>query len=403
MAERFDKAEMAVSPNQRPSQSTTDILRTLIGFSTVSRDSNMDLINWVHDYLASYGVTCRLSYNAEKTKANIFATIGEGSGGIALSGHTDVVPVDGQNWSTDPFKLIETDGRFYGRGTSDMKGFIAVVLSKVPAMVKAPLKEPIHLAFSFDEEVGCLGVRHLLDDIKESGIKPRGCIIGEPTSMKTIIGHKSGSVYTCKVNGLEVHSSLAPQGVNSIEFAAMMVLKIREIGLRLKETEKRHDGYEVPYSTMQTGVIEGGYASNIVPAECSFRFDIRSLPWTNPEEIVTELRTYAEEFILPEMREIHPNAAIEIVRKGGVPGFAIAEDAELTRYVQRVALSNTPPGYVTFGSEAGLFQEINIPAVICGPGSISQAHKADEFIDLTQLAACEAFIDRLIVTPFMTI
>lgn len=391
---------MNTENRRRPDASTLDILRTLVGFQTVSRNSNLDLIKWVEDYLHSHGVKCHLSHSEDKKKANLFATIGQGDGGIVLSGHSDVVPVDGQNWSSDPFEVCEKDGNLYGRGTCDMKGFIAVVLAKVPTLVKADLPHPIHIALSYDEEIGCLGVRHLLDDLVRHDIKPQGCIIGEPTSMNGVVGHKNGIACVCEVTGLEVHSSLAPQGVNAVEYAARMIVKIRDIAQRLVKEEKRHTGYEVPYSTMQTGVVEGGHASNIVPSSCVFRFDLRTLSWTNPDEIIAELNAFAQNELIPEMRTVAPQADIRITQKGCVPGFSIAEDAPLTRYVQRLNNSNNPPGYVTFGSEAGLFQQIDIPAVICGPGSISQAHKPDEFVPLDQLALCEDFIDRMAKTPF---
>ena len=385
---------------RRPSDDMIGILRKLIGFQSVSRNSNLDLIEWVQAYLAGFGIESTLT-TGDEGKANIFARIGEGDGGIVLNGHTDVVPVDGQNWSTDPFELVEQDGLFYGRGTSDMKGFIACVLAKVPAMVAARRNEPIYLAFSYDEEVGCAGVGHLLHDIVARGIKPRGCIVGEPTSMNAIVGHKTGSAYIGMVTGREMHSSLAPQGVNALEYAALLILRIREIGKRLEREERRHDGYEVPYSTMLTAVIASGHASNIVPAECTFRFDVRTLPWTDPDALVAEIEAYAREELLPEMRAVAPEADIRIRRKGRVPGFSIDEEAPLTRYVQRLAGSNVRPGYVTFGSEAGLFQQQDIPSVICGPGSISQAHKPDEFVALEQLARCEDFLDRLIATDFV--
>ena len=385
---------------RRPDPATLDILKTLVGFPTVSRDSNLELIEWVRDYLAEHGIERVLTRGEDARKANLFATIGNGSGGIILSGHTDVVPVDGQAWSTDPFELTERDGKLYGRGTCDMKGFIAVALAKVSVLKAAAGEEPIHLAFSFDEEIGCKGVGHMLADLAARGLSPRGCIVGEPTSMNTVVGHKAGAVYSCTVSGLEVHSSLAPQGVNAVEYASRLVNRIAEIAERMAQEERRHDGYEVPYSTMQTGVIGGGHAANIVPAACTFRFDIRTLPWTDPEALITEVRDFAETALLPRMHTIAPNAAIEIVRIGHVPGFAIDDDAPLTRYVQRLNRSNAAPRHVTFGSEAGLFQARAIPAVICGPGSISQAHKPDEFISLEQLALCEDFMDRLAATAF---
>lgn len=398
MAAKYGDMMTKLAADRPPHQSTLDILRTLVAFPSVSRDPNRDLIDWVVGYLEQHGISSRLTQGDHPGKANLFATIGSGEGGIVLSGHTDVVPVDGQKWASDPFAIEEREGLLYGRGTCDMKGFIAVVLSRLPNLIAAKRKEPVHIALSFDEEIGCKGVHHLLDDLVAQGIKPRACIVGEPTSMRAVAGHKAGSVFLCTLNGREAHSSLAPQGVNTIEYAAQLIVKIKSIADRLKAEETRHEGYEVPYSTLQTGVIQAGFAANIVPALCTFRFDVRTLPWTNALDLVDEIRAYANDELLPEMRGVAPEAAIEIVQHGNVPGFAIDADAPLVRYVQRLAGSNEPPAFVTFGSEAGLFQAQDIPTVICGPGSISQAHKPDEYVALSQLALCEDFIDRLAET-----
>lgn len=389
---------------RRPSDATVEILRTLVGFPTISRGSNLDLIHWVRDHLAQYGIASVLTHGEDRGRANLFATIpagnGSSDGGIVLSGHSDVVPVAGQSWSTDPFVLTERDGLLFGRGTCDMKGFIAACLAKVPALAAAKLAEPVHLAISFDEEVGCKGVGHMLDELVARGVRPRGCVVGEPTSMDAVVGHKAGSAYSCAVHGLEMHSSLAPMGVNAIFFAARVIAKLEAIGAKLRAEERRHEGYPVPYSTVSAGVVEGGHASNIVPALCKFRLDLRTLPWTDPAEVMAELHAYIADDLLPEMRAVHPQADITVERTGFVPGFAIDADAPLTRYVQRLAGSNAPAGFVTFGSEAGFFQAKSIPSVLCGPGSIEQAHKPDEFVSLEQLAKCEDFLDRLAVTPF---
>lgn len=390
--------------SRRPSATTIEILRKLVGFPTISRGSNLDLIHWVRDYLARSGVPSILTHSDDRSRANLFATIpaanGRKDGGLVLSGHSDVVPVAGQNWSSDPFVLSERDGLLFGRGTCDMKGFIAACLSKVPALTAAPLAAPVHLAISFDEEVGCKGVGHMLDELVARGVRPRGCIVGEPTGMDAVVGHKAGSAYSCSVTGLEMHSSLAPLGVNAIFFAARVIARFEAIGAKLRGEEQRHQGYPVPYSTVSVGVIEGGHASNIVPALCKFRLDLRTLPWTDPEAVMAELHDYVNQELLPEMRRVYPDAGISIERTGFVPGFAIDEEAPLTRYVQRLAGSNAPAAFVNFGSEAGFFQAKDIPSVLCGPGSIEQAHKPDEFVSLEQLARCEDFLDRLAVTAF---
>lgn len=379
----------------RPDEATLDILRTLVGFPTVSRDPNEALIDWMRDYLAGYGIASRISSGSDPGKANLFATIGAGDGGIVLSGHTDVVPVEDQVWSSDPFMLTERGGRLYGRGTCDMKGFIAVVLAKVPRLIAGRRNAPVHLAFSFDEEIGCKGVPHLIADMLAAGIRPRACIVGEPSSMRAVVGHKSGSVFNVTVEGREVHSSLAPQGVNALEYAARLICRIRELAQRLEAEEERHDGYEVPFSTLQTCVIEAGHAANVVPARCVFRFDMRTLPWTDQSGLLNEIRNFADTILLPEMRAVAPESSIRIEQKGAVPGFAIEDDDPLVRFVQRLIGSNAEPAHVTFGSEAGLFVQADVQSIICGPGSISQAHKPDEYVSLDQLALCEDFIDRL--------
>ena len=276
-----------------------------------------------------------------------------------------------------------------------MKGFVAVALAKVPRLLAGKRTAPVHLAFSFDEEIGCKGAPHLIADMVKAGIRPRGCIVGEPSSMRAVVGHKSGSVFNVSVEGREVHSSLAPQGVNALEYAARLICHIREVAERLQREEERHEGYEVPFSTLQTCVIEAGHAANVVPARCVFRFDMRTLPWTDQAALLDEIRNFADEVLVPEMRAIAPEAAIRIDRKGSVPGFSIDEDDPLVRYVQRLVGSNAEPGHVTFGSEAGLFSQADVPSIICGPGSISQAHKPDEYVAPEQLALCEDFIDRL--------
>ncbi len=379
-----------------PSKETIEILKQLIGFRTVSRHSNLDLIEWVRAYLSGFGIASHLIYDGGRSRANLFATIGDGRrGGLVLSGHTDVVAVDGQEWSTDPFEAVAKDERIYGRGAADMKGFIAAVLAAIPQMLTARRAEPLHLALSFDEEVGCIGVRSLIGRLAALGIAPQGCIIGEPTEMRVVVGYKGSGVYRCTVHGREMHSSLAPQGVNAIEYAALLILKLREIQDRLRRSEPKHDGFDIRYTTVNPGSVQGGLASNVVAGDCEFRFDIRHLPWTAAEGIVAELETFARDELLPEMHEIAPEAAIQFVRMGDVPAMQTDADTRLVRDVQRLAGDREPAGYVGFGTEAGLFQKAGIPTVVCGPGSIAQAHRPDDFITFQQLAQCEAFLRRL--------
>lgn len=374
------------------------IADTLIGFDTVSRNSNLGLIEWTRDHLKALGIESRLTYDRARAKANLFATLGEPadkpvSGGLVLSGHTDVVPVDGQDWHTDPFRAVQKDGRLYGRGSADMKGYIACVLAAMPAYLAAPLKRPVHLAFTFDEEVGCLGVPWLVEDMARAGIRPGGCIVGEPTSMQVMVGHKGAQQYRCRVRGLEAHSSLTPSGVNAIEYAALIVRRIRELAQELAATGPRNDKFAVPFATLSTGMITGGTATNIVPLECEFRFDMRYLPGMKPEEIVGPLRRYAET-LEPEMQRLSAEAGIRIELLGETPDLDTAEDDRLTYLGTRLA-GNRGIGRVSFGTDGGHFQRAGVPAIILGPGSIEQAHKPNEYIALEQLAQCERFLDQL--------
>ncbi|WP_341899368.1 acetylornithine deacetylase [Ferrovibrio terrae] len=379
-----------------PSAGALSLIGRLIGFPTVSRDSNLALIEWVRDYLAEYGVVSRLVYSDDRKKANLFATIGKsGDGGIVLSGHTDVVPVNPQDWDSDPFAAIIRDERIYGRGTADMKGFIGVVLSKIPALVSATRTKPVHLAFSYDEEVGCKGVPRLLSYLKEQNIRPDACLVGEPTLMQVVNGHKGSKAFRCRIVGRQVHSSLAPRGVNAVHYAARLIEHIRQIGLRLEKEERRHDGYDVPVSTVQTGFVAGGVATNMVPSECEFRFDIRHLPWTDPDALLAEIRTYAEKELLIEMRRVAQETDIFFEQLGEVPSLDEPEESPLSREIKHAAQHNDC-AVVSFGTEAGLFQRAGIPAIVCGPGSIADAHKPNEFVALEQIALCERFLDRLL-------
>lgn len=377
-----------------PRPETLAILERLVAFPTVSRDSNLDLIRYVRALLEPLGATCRLTFDGSGAKANLLASFGQGDGGLVFSGHTDVVPVDGQAWEVEPFRLTTVGDRAYGRGTADMKGFIAIVLALAPDM--AATGRPFHIALSYDEEVGCIGARHLVADLVAAGIRPSGCIVGEPTGMRPVLGHKGANAFSCEVRGREAHSSLAPHGVNAVEYAARLISHLWTIGERLKATETRHPGFDIPYSTINTGVIGGGVMANIVPADCKFRFDIRHLPWTRPDTIVDELRTVAETEMLPVMRAVAPDADIIFRAIGHVPAFDMPADDPFVRHVERAAGSNGDHGYVAFGTEAGLFQQAGIPTIVCGPGFIGQAHKPNEFIALSQLSLGEAFVWKLI-------
>jgi len=375
--------------------SSRALLEKLISFPTVSRDSNLALIAFIRDYLASLGVHSELFYNADRTKANLFATIGPlDRGGIVLSGHTDVVPVDGQDWSMDPFTLTEKDGLLYGRGTADMKGFIACVLAAVPAFLQTPLATPVHLAFSYDEEVGCLGVRPMLAELGKREHTPILCLIGEPTELKPVLGHKGKLAMRCRVSGAACHSAYAPYGVNAIEYAAKLIARLGEIGEDLARPEHHDARFDPPFSTVQTGLIKGGRALNIVPAECEFDFEVRALPDFDAQVVSDRLQQFADEELVPRMRAVQADTGISLQSLGAYPGLATEPDSEAARLVALLT-GSTDFGTVAFGTEGGLFHQAGIPAVVCGPGSMEQGHKPDEFIALAQLEKCDGLLLRL--------
>ncbi len=375
---------------------TLALIERLIGFDTTSRDSNLGLIEWARDYLNGYGIASRLTYDASGAKANLFATVQKGTKpGIVLSGHTDVVPVDGQNWASDPFKATTKGDKLYGRGACDMKSYLAVVLAMVPRFAAADLKAPIHLALSYDEEVGCIGVRGLPADLARNNIRPAAAIIGEPTGMQPVIAHKGKRTYRCCVRGKEAHSALTPQGVNAIEYAARIITYIRHMAERLQACESRDYGFDVPFTTLQTGVISGGTASNIVPRECAFLFEFRYLPGADPDALEREIKDYAEHVILPEMQRTDPGTGISIESKANIPGLDTNKEDEVT-YLAQALSRNKSTAKVAYATEGGLFQQAGIPAIICGPGSIEQAHKPDEYVTLDQVALCESFMEHLL-------
>ncbi|MBX9990837.1 acetylornithine deacetylase [Phreatobacter oligotrophus] len=376
--------------------STVEVLDRLVSFDTTSRNSNLPLLDWVEDYLKGFGVSGERVYDETGQKANLWVTIGpKDVPGYVLSGHVDVVPVDGQDWSTDPFKLVEKDGRYYGRGTCDMKGFVAASIAAVPAMLAAPLQKPVHLAISYDEEVGCRGVRTLLAVLKDRPLKPEACFVGEPTNMQPVIAHKTGRPMRVTVRGFEAHSSLRPHGVNAIEEAAKLIVKINEIGQRLARRTDLDPLYAVPCSTTSIGVIRGGTVRNIVAGECVVDFDLRCVAGDDPHAIVAEIEAYARDVLEPPMKAIHPGAGFTFEELALVPGLDTAADAPVTLLAKRFAGRNDH-AKVAYGTEAGLFQEIGIPSIIVGPGSIEQAHKPDEYVEAVELAKADAFIGKLI-------
>ncbi|MEM9682593.1 MAG: acetylornithine deacetylase, partial [Pseudomonadota bacterium] len=370
--------------------------RTLIGFDTTSRDSNLDLINHVKDYLAGLGIASSLTFDDEKKKANLYATLGPTDRpGIMLSGHTDVVPIDGQDWHSDPFNVVEQDGRLYGRGTCDMKSFVAICLAYAPRFLERGLETPIHLAFSYDEEVGCIGVRRLIDMVNAAHIKPQMCIVGEPTDMQVTIGHKGKHSYRANVRGLEAHSSLAPKAVNAVEYAAEAIAFMKGMARRIQEEGPFEELYDVPHTTVHTGVINGGTALNIVPKECSFDFEFRYLPEHGYDTYFSEIETYIRETLEPEMKAIDPSSGFSIEELSSIPGLNTDPGDEVVTFAKSLAGRNDH-AKVAFGTEAGLFQQrAEIPTIVCGPGSIDQAHKPNEFVSLDQVKKCEQFMDKL--------
>lgn len=373
------------------------LLEKLVAFDTTSRNSNLELIAYVQDYLRGHGVDSELVHDANGEKANLYATIGpQDKAGVMLSGHTDVVPVDGQDWSSDPFELVEKEGALYARGSADMKGFIACVLAAVPSMVSAGLCTPIHLAFSYDEEIGCIGVRRLIDMLSHQPIKPAMGIIGEPTSMQVVIGHKGKCAFEVEVNGCNAHSAYTNEGVNAVIYAARLIHFIHELQQRIVRDGPYDHDYRVPYTTLHVGTIGGGTAANIVPAHCRFDFEIRHLPEHDPAGLIDEIRHFAAETLLPDMRAIHPDADISFAEKTQYPGLFTTPDQEVVGFVKSL-LEDDSHGKVSFGTEGGLFSDrLGIPGVVCGPGSILQAHRADEYVDIEQLAICDRMLDRLI-------
>jgi acetylornithine deacetylase len=388
---------------QVPSAASRTMIERLISFNTVSRDSNLGLIEWVRDYLLRLGAKTRLTHDATGKKANLFATLGDSDKpGLILSGHTDVVPVDGQNWDSDPFVASERDGKLYARGSADMKGFIGIALAQAPKFIAAlnenRLDAPLHYALSYDEEVGCLGVRGLIRDLQENAIRPAGCVVGEPTSMQPIIAHKGTHRFRCAVHGREAHSSYVTHGVNAIEYAARLVVFIRQIADRLAQIEQRDYGFTVPYSTLSTGLIQGGIAANVVPKDCVFHFDMRTLPQASPDALYQEIRRYAET-LAAEMRRIDANAGIDLQWMSQTIGLAAAETDAIVQWAMQLS-RNAGVGKVSYGTEAGLFQQMGVPTVICGPGDIAEAHRPNEFVGLDQLAQCESFMDRILETGY---
>jgi acetylornithine deacetylase len=373
-----------------------EILDRLLAFDTVSSRPNMALMAYVKDLLEADGIAVTLIPDAGGGKANLYATVGPaGAGGVMLSGHTDVVPVEGQAWTHPPFRLTEADGRFYGRGTADMKGFVACAIRAMLLAASRPLRVPLHLALSYDEEIGCMGVRSLIDLLEAAPDRPRFCIVGEPTGMQVATGHKGKVALRATCTGREGHSALAPLALNALHLAADFIGVIRALQARIA-TEGPFDGdYDVAYTTVHAGKMQGGVQVNIVPNTATVDFEIRSLAGVDVEALIAELRAGAETIVAP-LRADFPEAAIRVDRLWDYPGLGTAPDAEVVRFVKSLTGANGTIK-VAFGTEGGLFDaRLGVPTVICGPGSMAQGHKPDEFVSLEQIARCEGMLEGLL-------
>jgi acetylornithine deacetylase len=386
----MDVAQTAASP-----MTTIELLERLVSFDTTSRNSNLALIGFVRGYLDSFGVTYRLSPDAASEKANLHAIIGpQAAGGLALSGHVDTVPVDGQAWTSDPFALRHHDGKLFARGSCDMKGFIAACLAAVPDFQALRLVRPLHLFISYDEEVGCWGARHLIQDLHESGLRPDVCVVGEPSGMKPILAHKGKFNLDVTVRGLGGHSSEPSKGVNAVQAAGEAIAWVAREARRLAAEGPFEDGFDPPHTTIHAGTMEGGTILNIIPQHAAFTMEWRFIPGDSPHRHLERMRAWISETIEPAMKAVHPECGFIYNIALEMPGMELAPDHPLATVVKQVAGTNGA-GKVAYGTEGGFFEEAGIPTIICGPGHIEQAHQPDEWIAESELAACDRFIRRL--------
>ena len=378
-----------------PSAATLALIDQLVAFDTTSHKSNLALIDFVVAYLAEHGVAAELIRDPNQEKANLYATLGPADRpGVVLSGHTDVVPVDGQSWTGDPFAVRTEGDRLYGRGTADMKSFIAAALAHVPNFLRAGLKIPIHLAFSFDEEIGCVGVHSLLEELARRPVRPAACIVGEPTGMQVITAHKGKIAMRCTVTGKGGHSSQSHKTANAVEAAAGIIAHLSEVGARLRAEGPQLAAMDPPFATVHVGTIAGGVALNVVPELCVFEFEIRFLPGQDVDALVDAARRFTEAEIIAPLRAKAPEANVTWEQTSLIAALDGNPDSPAAQLAKSLTGANDT-GQVAYGTEAGLFQQTEIPSVVCGPGHIDQAHKPDEFIDLDQIALCETFMTRL--------
>lgn len=376
-------------------QRTTEILADLIAYPTISADSNFDMILHMAGLLKEAGARCEVMSSPCGTKANLFATLGpDCNGGILLSGHSDVVPVADQAWTRDPFLMEEADGRLSGRGTCDMKGFIAATLAMAPHLAERVRDRPLHFAFTYDEEVGCLGARNLADTLSDRGVIPGVAIIGEPTEMRIIDGHKGCNEYTTRFNGLAGHGSLPDHGVNAVEYAVRYVNHLLGLKDALRTRAPGNSPFDPPWTTVNVGALVGGVAHNVIAPSAEVDWEMRPVQPGDVQFVKDSLHQYCETELLPRMRAVHPGAFITTEVIGEVAGLIPTDENEARRIVSELTGANSSD-VVAFGTEAGLFQALGMDVVVCGPGSIEQAHKADEFIAIDQLAQCLGMLERL--------
>jgi acetylornithine deacetylase len=374
---------------------TTELLERMVTFDTTSRNSNLPLIGFIREYLDGLGVTYRVSTGAAGQKANLHAVIGpQQPGGLALSGHVDTVPVDGQAWTGDPFALRRRDGKLFARGSCDMKGFVAACLAAVPDLQARPLVRPLHLFISYDEEVGCDGVRKLIQDIGESGLRPELCVVGEPSGMKPILAHKGKLDLFVTVRGLTGHSSEPSKGVNAVHAAGEAIAWVAREARRLAAEGPFEDGFDPPHTTIHAGTVQGGTILNIIPERAAFSMEWRFIPGDSPHRRLEGMQAWIAETIEPAMKAVHPDCGFAYEIALEMPGMALSADHALVTVVKQIAGSNSA-GKVSYGTEGGFFENAGIPTIICGPGDIAQAHQPDEWIAESELEACDSFIRRL--------
>jgi acetylornithine deacetylase len=386
---------MATAQSAVTRMTTTELLQRLVSFDTTSRNSNLPLIGFIREYLDRMGVDYRISTDAAGQKANLHAVIGPlQAGGLALSGHVDTVPVDGQSWTGDPFTLRRRDGKLFARGSCDMKGFVAACLAAVPDFQARPLVRPLHLFISYDEEVGCDGVGKLIADIGESGLRPDLCVVGEPSGMKPILAHKGKLDLSVTVRGLTGHSSEPSKGVNAVHAAGEAIAWVAREARRLAAEGPFEDGFDPPHTTIHAGTVQGGTILNIIPDRAGFNMEWRFIPGDSPHRRLERMQAWIAETIEPAMLAVHPAAGFSYEIALEMPGMALPADHALATVVKQIVGSNSA-GKVSYGTEGGFFENAGIPTIICGPGDIAQAHQPDEWVAETELAACDSFIRRL--------